>query len=103
MICPTCKGEKKLLGLFPVYGPDHTGERKPYIELPCRTCNATGEITEVHATRIEYGRALRAERISRGVGLREEAEMYGMDPSELSDIEHGRLPQAPAAPEKDPM
>lgn len=44
----------------------------------------------------EIGKALRLERERRGLGLRELARMAGVDASNLSEIERGRLVSRPA-------
>jgi hypothetical protein len=64
------------------------------MEIPCRYCEGAGEVTTVRADVIRRGIAvgaeLRADRLSRGLSLREEAKRLGIRPSELSDRELGR-------------
>lgn len=84
MICPACDGEKRIAGM------GCTGKGcKPMI-LDCFQCKGTGEITLEMFGWMQLGAAMRAERILRGVGLREEAKRRGMLPSELAAMENGR-------------
>lgn len=86
--CPSCKGNKG--GEAFVCGPNVHGLRW----TPCSTCNATGEITEEHLARIEYGRLMREDRIRRRLTVREEAKRLGVSSmAEWSGIENGREPE----------
>lgn len=89
--CPLCNGAKTQLAMFPRYVHGYTGERKACIEMPCSLCQGSGTIQEEQLRWYEDGRLMRAERINRGVGLRQEAEIRGMLPSELSNMEQGRI------------
>ena len=81
MICPRCNGEKKLTAVFPV---KVRGQ-----EIPCRTCNGTGEIDTARLGRIAAGSILRQARIDAGYGLRAFAEKLGVLPSTWAKIEQG--------------
>lgn len=90
-ICALCRGSGHVTGLFPVYAPSvSVDQRKPVVELDCWRCGGAGVLTTEQLARIASGDARRAQRVARGVGLREEAERLGMLPSELCDIECGR-------------
>lgn len=89
--CPTCNGTGRILGVMPVYGPGHRGERKPVIDMQCNRCNGSGEIPEVQLEWIRRGRAMRDDRLKRRVTLRAESRRRGMLPSEPSAIEQGRV------------
>lgn len=82
MICPTCKGEKKIGGMA------CPGFR--YVEIPCWTCKGTGDCSEEQAKVIERGKKLRKKRLASDRSLREEANRLGMSTSAYSDLEHGR-------------
>jgi hypothetical protein len=88
VICPHCNGK----GEQPAFV---TGERngERFCEhrlMPCRTCSASGEITEEHAQRIEAGQRMREDRVARGVSMCEEAKRLGVSDRELGDLEWGR-------------
>lgn len=81
-ICPTCEGKGKLSGYA------CPGFR--LVELGCVTCYGQKEISDEHLQQIEKGKAMRQERIKRGVSLREEAKRLGLSPSDYSAVEQGR-------------
>lgn len=56
----------------------------------CPVCRGIGEISPRHAARLETGRAMRKDRIARGVSLAEEAARLGIGKRELADREWGR-------------
>jgi hypothetical protein len=85
--CPSCKGRKG--GQAMVCGPNVHGMRW----MPCSTCKATGQVTEAHLARIEYGRLMRQDRIRRHMTMREEAARLGCGIGEWSRIEHGDEPE----------
>lgn len=69
------------------------GRRTGWVEkIHCFTCHGAGEISEEHVRLIEEGERLRADRIARGLSLREEAARLGCPPRELSDREQGKIP-----------
>ncbi len=88
-ICPDCDGQKQFTGFVCRYGPN--GGRGSVETYNCHTCNGVGTITPEHATRIDAGKKLRAERLSRDESLMEAAKRMGIRPSELSAIEHGKV------------
>lgn len=84
MKCPQCNGEGLIFGMFPKYADDFKGERKPYIELPCSICNATGEYNGAYDK--ERGEKLRYKRLHIiGMALREFCIKMDLR-NEISDI-----------------
>lgn len=88
MQCPLCKGKRVVWGHMNT-GPDSSKHR--WGDMPCPTCNGSGEITQEHADRIEAGRKLRQQRLDAGETLREAATRQGMTTVQLSAIEQGRI------------
>lgn len=88
MKCPDCLGRGTVTALLCGRGIN-CRER----ELPCRICDGSGTITEEIQARIDAGKAMRADRIRRGLSQREEAARLGITPQELSKREAGRLPE----------
>lgn len=95
MICPTCNGEKEIVGLFPVYAEGYTGPRSPCFVMPCHRCKGVGEVPDEQGAWIEAGKRMKAERLGRAVGLRAEAERRGMLPSILAQMESGMIEPKP--------
>lgn len=87
MKCPSCKGARESRGI--ACGPAGCAVRT----FKCFTCGGSGEITEAHAVRIEYGELMRQDRIRRRVTQREEAARLGCGLGEWSRIEHGGEPE----------
>lgn len=85
--CPSCGG-KGAMQAFINRGPDI--RRHSLETIPCRTCEGQGSISEAQAAAIRHGASLRAERIAKGMTLREAAKEAGMSPSTLSALERGR-------------
>ena len=83
IVCPECRGTKEV-GVLVCPGGI-------FKMIDCRMCNGSGEITPEHQARIEAGKKLRADRIARGLSLREEASRLGIDPIDLSHKENGRV------------
>ena len=89
MICPGCKGEKKVF----VFADGHHEDGTPFHNngyRDCFTCTGSGEITDEHAGRIAAGRKMRDERVAQRISLMDAAKTRGMSPAELSAIEMGR-------------
>lgn len=87
--CPHCDGKKQLFAFWDGIKPDGSpfsgaGMRK------CDTCDGLGVISLERNARIQEGKNRRAERLSRGLSLHEEATRLGMTAAELSAIEHGK-------------
>lgn len=85
--CPRCNGEKEILAQF-VRMSNGTCRSQM---LPCNQCRGQGKVTEEMLDWIRKGKEIRAERLLRNVGLREEAIARGIFPSELSAMEQGRI------------
>ena len=84
--CPDCKGSRFTTGI----GCFGKGRGCEVMTINCFTCGGTGTIDEAHAERIAKGRAMYDDRVSRDMGLREEARRLGITARELSDLENGR-------------
>ncbi len=89
MKCPDCE-TGKLLGFFPLYREGYEGPRSPVIEMTCHRCGGTCEVPDEQAEWIKIGKSLKADRLARGVGLREEAERRGML-TEYPKMERGEI------------
>jgi len=90
MQCPTCKGEKKVIGLFPVWAEDvPEEERKAFIELTCYRCKGRGEVPEEMTEWMKEGKKLRNKRIEKRILLRNAAKRLGIDVTEISEQETG--------------
>lgn len=86
MICPKCKGSGRTGPCFVNRGSGpHTIET-----LTCFTCKGTKEITDEHNQRIELGKRVRADRLSRNVSQREEAVRLGLKFMDYTNLEQGR-------------
>jgi len=90
--CPTCNGDKVIIGMFPVYA-EHVpqADRKAAIEMICPTCKGVGAISSEHVDRIAAGERLREKRKAAILGLRHAAQMIGILPSDLSYAEQGAV------------
>ena len=88
--CPDCKGEGVSF-CHQNRGADSTTHRWGYID--CMTCGGEKTITRDHLDRIREGRRLMAQRQCNGESLMDAARRQGMTPTQLSAIEHGRIPK----------
>lgn len=88
--CPRCNGEKG--GDAIMCGPGSRG----YGWMPCSFCEGYGFVDSIQMLRYEQGERIRKERCARDVSVREEAARLGITVTELSGIEHGRMPQTAA-------
>lgn len=89
LTCPFCGGKGKSQAL--VDGV-RDGRRCGWVqEMKCFTCKGSGKVSAEYAARIKAGAALRDDRRSRGLNIREEAKRLGIDPRELNDREQGRI------------
>lgn len=88
--CPECKGEKKRIGVFPVYA-DHvpSSERELAIEFDCDRCNGTGSVQAAMLDWIGQGKSLREARRHAGIGLRKFCVSHGIDPLVRCNRERG--------------
>ncbi len=91
-VCPSCGGRKTIIAAHALMSDGSSQFGKV---LPCFKCDSTGKISEQHFRWYQHGQQMRAERIARGVGLRQEAERRGMLPSDLCDMENGKIEPKP--------
>ena len=90
MICPECKGEGKIIGLFPRWADDvPKKDRKPYIELECPRCKGKKEVPIEMATWMKEGEIIRNRRIRAKLTLRKACKLLDMDAVVLSEMERG--------------
>lgn len=90
IVCPLCKGEKRLHAHINYGFNEATGTGDDaWGDVICITCDGNGEITQDHARRIAHGEVLRAERVARGETLYHAAQRLGITPTQLSAIESG--------------
>lgn len=97
MKCPDCDNGKSEPPVFIKWSPG----RKPATDADmrealeklsvCDRCHGTGAVPEEMAEWINHGEQMRLLRLSAGVGLRDGAQMLGVRPSELSDLERGMV------------
>ena len=83
--CPDCRGSGAVTGL--ACGPNVSGIRT----WPCSRCKGTGVISVQMALWLRMGEALRTDRIRENCGGRERAQMLGLTPLQLNDVEHGKV------------
>lgn len=88
MTCPDCNGEREVDVHFLLMAD---GSCVPHRRVKCSRCQGTGEVSGEMVGWIKRGRALRDDRLSRGLTLRAEAARRGLAPSELSAMEMGRV------------
>lgn len=88
LTCPNCDGRKSVEALVDYGGKDR--HKSGPQTLPCPTCKGEGVITEEYKRRMDDGRALRDDRVARGVSQKQEAERLCIDPRALNDLERGR-------------
>lgn len=89
-LCPGCQGSKVLQATFVRYMPGYEGP--PIRSMPCTVCDGVGWVTAQRLARLKLGEAFRAYRVeSLGLGLRAAAVAWGLQVSELSAIEQGRV------------
>ena len=69
MECPTCKGQKHVIGL-PVGSADTSGAVQ---HLTCPTCDGTGQVDGDYPLRLAQGQAYRKDRLETGTSLFERA------------------------------
>lgn len=78
--CPRCKAQGKLLAATTHFA----GLQR------CPTCKGHRFISREHARRICEGRAMRQERIKRGLSIREAARKRGVTALKLAKMEKGK-------------
>lgn len=91
MTCPHCDGKKSVMAFVHfTEEAQAAGKVNGYQATDCRTCEGTGQVDDDYPERMARADALRADRISRHVSLRAEAERLGITPAQLSARENGR-------------
>ena len=74
--CPACSGN----GVLRILGGG---------TIPCRVCKKTGEVDGAGLERWVLGQALRKNRLTLKLSLREAAKRVGLSPLELAEVERG--------------
>lgn len=79
--CASCHGTGKVTGYAcPGFRP---------VQMNCSDCNGEGAISDALAARKAKGKAMRDDRVARGLSLGEEAKRLHISPVLLSHWEHG--------------
>lgn len=101
MVCPECKGEGVLVGMFPVYA-DHVPQedRKPFIEMQCPRCRGEKAVPDEQARWIARGKELRQARMDTGVTLRVLCQQNDVCPVDRSAMEMGKVDPDTFVPRK---
>ncbi len=87
--CPRCEGEGE--SRVRLFGVDDQGRSIcRWDTLLCPDCGGLGMIPAEQFAAWERGRRLRADRLSRNMSLRQEAQRLGISPRTLSNREWGR-------------
>lgn len=84
--CGNCDGSGKRSALVRFARPT----RCEWVDMPCIDCDGTGTMTIERVAALTAGEAMRQDRISRGLSLRQEAVRLGIPDRDLSDREMGR-------------
>ena len=90
MICPSCKGEKTVMGLFPVWADNvPQKDRKLYVYIPCPDCNKTGKVDDRYPEWLKIGKEMAEDRRKRRLTIFKEAKRRNIDSIILSKMERG--------------
>lgn len=89
-ICPSCKGAKSILGIFPIYSDNYQGERKRTVTMDCDMCMGTGEVTLGFMLRYGRGQRARMWRITNSIGLHDFAGINNFEVRDVSAFENGK-------------
>lgn len=84
-ICPACLGEKRVMVFI-----DYADGRGLHQMQDCSLCAGFGTVHPSLAAKVREVVTLRADRLARGMTLRQEASRLGISAKELSDRESGR-------------
>ena len=99
VVCPRCGGAKAGFAIACSADGCRTGMRA------CDFCEGEGQVSSEAAERWRAGKAMRDERVKQGRTQEQEAELIGISPIELNDIEQGRRSldelKSPTIAEKD--
>lgn len=85
-ICRSCKGSGEVFAHVNTASPATHG----FQMTKCFACDGSGELSLEQVEAMERGRALRADRVGRGMSLRAEAARLGISAVELSRRERGK-------------
>ncbi|MFC5079528.1 hypothetical protein VTH8203_01515 [Vibrio thalassae] len=86
--CPTCGGKKESV-VFVNTGLDSSGH---YTEIQkCGRCLGAGYVSQEIIDDIERGKQLRADRVAKGLTLREAAKSEGVTVATISQRENGNF------------
>ena len=85
--CPGCKGESSYMALV------RYGDERGCVEqrMDCHQCKGKGQVSSEMLVWIERGNAMREDRLSRGIGQREEANRLGISVVKYSQMEFGKI------------
>lgn len=92
MKCPSCKNGIRGVPLIvhPTWIMTDEELQKAWDFISkCDRCNGTGEVSEESAEWIERGKQMKQARLSMRIGMRQSAEVYGIDPLIVSQMERG--------------
>jgi hypothetical protein len=90
MNCPDCHGKGYFIGVAHFDMKDGKSYNK-FGKLPCRLCEATGEVPDETQKWINIGKRMRADRLKRKEHQRVAASRMGITLKEYSEIEQGRV------------
>jgi hypothetical protein len=90
MNCPDCNGKGHFVGVSHFDMVDGKSHNK-FGKIPCRLCEATGEVPDETQAWIDIGKRMRADRLKRKEHQRVAASRMGLTLKEYSDIEQGRI------------
>jgi DNA-binding XRE family transcriptional regulator len=88
--CPDCNGSGTTMAFFVKYAPG-TSTGPMHRELPCMFCRGKKTVTSNQMEWKTEGRKIREHRIKSGFTLREAAKRFGLKPSDISNLESGRV------------
>lgn len=89
--CPMCQGQGKFQVLAVIKSKNAPADFQPPSTLPCKLCQGSGKVDDKQLAACTKGAEAKQKRLAAGYGLREYAEMIGMKPSDLCNMENGRL------------
>lgn len=85
MICPECKGKKKIAVIPKVV------KGRVIMAIDCYRCKNTGEVPDIQAEWITKGKVLREDRIKRGNSIKKESLLTHIDVFDLHQAEYGLI------------
>src|SRR5690349_1088218 len=85
VLCPECRVEKTIFGLACREGEPC----KPFTST-CRFCQGVGAVSPALARVYERSERMRKERVQLGRTLHQQAQLLGMDPEDLNNLEFSK-------------